>query len=40
VTIIYQYNTLTGMFELLYTLQYKVTASEGREDRNGDEALN
>jgi len=40
VPIIYQCNTLTGTFELLHTLQYKVTAGEGREGKNGDEALN
>jgi len=39
VAIIYQYNTLRGTFELLFTLQYKVTASEGRDRTNGDEAL-
>jgi len=40
VAIIYQCNTLRGTFELLYTLQYKVTAGEELEGTNGDEALN
>jgi len=31
---------LTGSFEVLYTLQRKVTAGEGRKGTNEDEALN
>jgi hypothetical protein len=33
-------NTLTGTFELLYTLEYTVNGGEGREGTNRDEALN